>query len=553
MRAEGNGRRPASEEKSGRAPGRTPSATGPVGGAGAPSSTLLALQSSAGNAAVVQLLREAGHDGARERHQHSAGCGHQQAEEPQVQRSAVHDVLRSGGRPLDSATRTDMESRLGADFSDVRIHNDGAAKASAAEVGARAYTSGSHVVIGDGGADKHTLAHELTHVIQQRQGPVAGTDNGSGLKVSDPSDRFEKEAEANATRAMSGPAPEAAVAAQRSVVDGPVAAQRSVAAPAPAVPAVQRRGDNPYAKAADHDGWTTTAHHIVAHSTLTGALNRLSDAEKLEVLTSSVPDELSKEMLANLKVAVPENENTPEYRRALRKRLADKANPNTDTECGISFLDIRHSFFEWQAGNQFVGPNTSIRAEPSANGDDIDTDGKYFSPLKDKKFNELTDLGDRLKKPGIENDETVKTLKGILALTKNLRVADFDPAKWTEVDNGMTVDELAADQQLNRAHITGYSFFKLAAADVRAGKYHDFLPAATGGGYEYYGKALTGAQTRGDFVYIPYLTRETPPPKEGKGAGQRQRLDEYCVAQNVPTSTFLPKGLYNPTRKPLKK
>lgn len=98
-----------------------------------------------------------------------------------------------------------MESRLGADFSDVRIHTGSAAKASAAEMGARAYTSGSHVVIGDGGADRHTLAHELTHVIQQRQGPVAGTDNGSGLSVSDPSDRFERETEANARRALAAP------------------------------------------------------------------------------------------------------------------------------------------------------------------------------------------------------------------------------------------------------------------------------------------------------------------------------------------------------------
>ncbi|MFF5284487.1 DUF4157 domain-containing protein [Streptomyces sp. NPDC013171] len=167
---------------------------------------LLALHGTAGNAAVVQLLRQAGHAPAgQEQHRHGAGCGHGQP--AQVQRSAVHDVLRSGGQPLDAATRTDMEARLGADFSDIRIHTDSAAKASAAEVGARAYTSGSHVVIGEGGADRHTLAHELTHVIQQRQGPVAGTDNGSGLKVSDPSDRFEREAEANATRAMSGAAP----------------------------------------------------------------------------------------------------------------------------------------------------------------------------------------------------------------------------------------------------------------------------------------------------------------------------------------------------------
>lgn len=164
----------------------------------------LALQHTLGNAAVVQLLRRSGHPGAQEQHQHGAGCGHQRAEQPAVQRSAVHDVLRTGGRPLDDSTRTDMEARLGADFSDVRLHTGADARASASEVGARAYTSGSHVVIGDGGGDRHTLAHELTHVIQQRQGPVAGTDNGAGLRVSDPSDRFEREAESNARRALRG-------------------------------------------------------------------------------------------------------------------------------------------------------------------------------------------------------------------------------------------------------------------------------------------------------------------------------------------------------------
>ncbi|MGW1052643.1 eCIS core domain-containing protein [Streptomyces sp. NPDC002521] len=193
--------------------------------------SLLTLQATVGNAAVVQRLRRTGHPGAQEEHLHSADCGHQPDEQARVQRSAVREVLGSDGRPLDETTRTDMEARLGADFADVRIHDDAAARASAAAVGARAYTSGSHVVIGDGGADKHTLAHELTHVIQQRRGSVAGTDNGDGLWISDPSDRFEREAEATATRVM-------AAAAPRHTADQAPGTTQSV----PAVPAaaVQR-------------------------------------------------------------------------------------------------------------------------------------------------------------------------------------------------------------------------------------------------------------------------------------------------------------------------
>ncbi|MFD7135572.1 DUF4157 domain-containing protein [Streptomyces sp. NPDC059894] len=171
---------------------------------------VLALQRAAGNAAVAGLAEE------RETHVHGAGCGHGTP----VQRTGVDQVLRSAGTPLAAPVRQDMEARLGADFSDVRLHTDAAARRSAADVGARAYTSGSHVVIGDGGGDPHTLAHELTHVIQQRQGPVAGTDNGSGLRVSDPSDRFERAAEENARRVMSEPAP----AVQRAVADTPAPA-----------------------------------------------------------------------------------------------------------------------------------------------------------------------------------------------------------------------------------------------------------------------------------------------------------------------------------------
>ena len=181
---------------------------------------VLALQRSIGNRAVAGLIQ-------RDHHEHGAGCGHGQ-EAPAVQRSAVHDVLAGSGRPLDAPLRAEMEGRLGADFSDVRLHTGPAAQRSAAGIGARAYTSGNHVVIGEGGGDKHTLAHELTHVIQQRQGPVAGADNGQGLSVSDPSDRFEREAEAVATEVMRAPARDTAAPRVAAAPDGAATATAPV-------------------------------------------------------------------------------------------------------------------------------------------------------------------------------------------------------------------------------------------------------------------------------------------------------------------------------------
>ncbi|GAB2630587.1 DUF4157 domain-containing protein [Streptomyces capparidis] len=136
-------------------------------------------------------------------------------------RSPVHDVIGSGsGAPLDARTRGEMEQRLGADFSDVRVHTGAAAHESARSVGAHAYTVGNNVVFQRDAYDpssrdgRITLAHELTHVIQQRSGPVEGTEAAGGIRVSDPSDRFEREAAANAERVMAEPsAPATAVTA----------------------------------------------------------------------------------------------------------------------------------------------------------------------------------------------------------------------------------------------------------------------------------------------------------------------------------------------------
>jgi len=87
---------------------------------------------------------------------------------------SVHEALQSPGQSMDAGTRSFMESRFGYDFSDVRIHNDPLAHQSSTEINALAYTHGRDIVFGadqyqpgsEGG--KRLLAHELTHVIQQK-------------------------------------------------------------------------------------------------------------------------------------------------------------------------------------------------------------------------------------------------------------------------------------------------------------------------------------------------------------------------------------------------
>ncbi len=153
-----------------------------------------------------------------------------------VDGGGVLDVLsRSAGSPLDEPVRTDMEARLGADFSNVRVHTGDDADGSARAVNAHAYTVGSNIVFQRGRYDTEStagrtmLAHELTHVVQQRSGPVDGTPAEGGVSVSSPSDRFEREAASTAERVMTAPTPIAATAPAAATPGGTV--QRDVDPP----------------------------------------------------------------------------------------------------------------------------------------------------------------------------------------------------------------------------------------------------------------------------------------------------------------------------------
>lgn len=149
-----------------------------------------------------------------------SAAGHSKNAVPPI----VHDVLQSSGQPLDAGTRAYMEPRFGHDFSDVRVHNDAEAASSASAVNAFAYTVENHIVLGTGHhsaqttSTKRLLAHELAHVVQQRNG---GAVQKSG--ISNPGDSQEQQAERAAEAVMSdGPVPslsQAASTVQRQTGD----------------------------------------------------------------------------------------------------------------------------------------------------------------------------------------------------------------------------------------------------------------------------------------------------------------------------------------------
>lgn len=145
----------------------------------------------------------------------------------------VHQVLNSPGRPLDASTRSFMEPRFGHDFSKVRVHTDDKASKSAQEVNALAYTVGLNVVFASGEYSpqqtrgKELLAHELSHVVQQREvkdPPLAGS-----ITVGSQTDSREAEADSMAASALNG---RSSAASSPGAVTGLL--QRQTATPTPA-------------------------------------------------------------------------------------------------------------------------------------------------------------------------------------------------------------------------------------------------------------------------------------------------------------------------------
>jgi Domain of unknown function (DUF4157) len=176
---------------------------------------MVALQRQVGNATIARTLAQReGPDEEEEimaKHDHDAGGPSTINAMPEVgmEGGQISDGLssriqsqRGGGSSLDSGTRASMESAFGDTFDDVRIHTGSEADSLNRSVSAKAFTTGTDIFFSDKASpsDSNLMAHELTHVVQQR-----GMDSSSGpMTVGPAGDSHEQAADSAAGEVTSG-------------------------------------------------------------------------------------------------------------------------------------------------------------------------------------------------------------------------------------------------------------------------------------------------------------------------------------------------------------
>lgn len=134
--------------------------------------------------------------------------------------AAVHAAASRGAATPGSALpfSTSIQRAFGRhDVSSIQAHTGPEAAASAHAMGADAYATGNHVVLGRG-ADLHTVAHEAAHVVQQR----GGVHLKGGVGAAD--DAYERHADTVADRVVAGQSAEDLLD-ESAVTSGPGTAQ----------------------------------------------------------------------------------------------------------------------------------------------------------------------------------------------------------------------------------------------------------------------------------------------------------------------------------------
>lgn len=150
-----------------------------------PDERLSALTSAIGNVAFSAFA------------QNGAGLLAEGRVHPDVEQAIAR--TRGAGTAVDREVRDRAAPMLGDSLDDVHVHTGATADALTRSVSARAFTTGADIYFGRGeyrpgtSAGDELIAHELTHVVQQRGASTSGP-----LTVTEPGDALEAEADAAA-------------------------------------------------------------------------------------------------------------------------------------------------------------------------------------------------------------------------------------------------------------------------------------------------------------------------------------------------------------------
>jgi hypothetical protein len=311
--------------------------------------------------------------------------------EPERSASALRPGAPRNETGLPDRLKAGIEALSGLNMDDVRVHY-GSEKP--AQLRSLAYTQGTDIHVAPG--EERHLAHEAWHVVQQKQGRVKATRQ---LKNVDLSDSASLEAEADAMGARS--------LAWTGGTASPAAEARSV-------PVVQRkRAPNPYSDATAISG-ANTAHHIVPDTLLDASMARVAANDRKALQANFLPafgNLTLKQLFETAALGVKVNNSKVDRPYADANAIAttkfgDLANDQklTITINAQSFATFKtdydamkggavtgnatsldeetkaallKTFFEWQAGNIFVGASSENRLEPAAK-DDFDSDASFF-------------------------------------------------------------------------------------------------------------------------------------------------------------------------------
>ena len=214
----------------------------PGGADAGPEASPLSLQAAIGNSAVARLLQrempeeeevQAKHDSALAQRvgempdeeevqaKHDSALGQRDSSSALAQRDAPAEVglaggglsdglagridsQRGSGSPLDDGTRSTMEGALGTSLGSVRVHVGSESDSLNQAITAKAFTTGDDVFVRSdqwapgSSSTQRLMAHELTHVAQQRSGVPGGDGGGMSVGAADTAEEHEADGVAEA-------------------------------------------------------------------------------------------------------------------------------------------------------------------------------------------------------------------------------------------------------------------------------------------------------------------------------------------------------------------